>query len=102
MVASPAHGERGMETPPNPNPSAERSAPVTAENRRLIRSFAVKYAMGGIGVARFRSIHPRPRSIATPTPREKSDAPITPKAPYVAIRYVASETGPTACFVPKL
>ena len=51
-----------------------------------IASLATKNAIGGIGLARLSIIHPCPRSIATPTPNPKSDAPITPNAPYVAMR----------------
>ena len=42
-------------------------------------TFAARYALTGIGVARFNTSHPNARSVATPAPNAKSAAVTTPK-----------------------
>ena len=49
--------------------------------------FATRYAIGGIGLARFSSSHPAARSLPSPTPIPNSAAPIIPKQQYPARRY---------------
>ena len=74
---------------------------MMALKSRAMPIFAPNQALSGIGVARLTCSHPWPRSTATLTPKPNSDAPITPNAPYVAIRYVAIVVEPTDDFVPN-
>src|SRR6266487_4172213 len=53
-------------TPPRVIPRVNRARTTTVLNTRLVKTFAVKYANGGIGLARFTSNHPSPRSDANP------------------------------------
>ncbi len=66
------------------------SATMIAPNVIAIAIFAMKYALIGIGVVRFASSHPCPRSTATETPNPNNAAPITPNVPYVASMYSAT------------
>src|ERR1700689_4664149 len=84
---SSANWPTGIRTPPNAYPSANRTSTMVALKIMLFRTFAVKYANGGIGLARFTCSHPRPRSEASPDAVPNNDAPITPNVPYVAIAY---------------
>ena len=54
---------------------------MVAENTAQTNIFAAKNASGGIGLARFSTSQPCPRSTATPTPKPNSAAPMTPNAP---------------------
>src|SRR6202011_2512079 len=91
---SSSHVAAESRTPPNAAPSAHSNTTTMAANAMLVSIFATMYAKGGIGLARFTSSQPWPRSIATLTPNPNSAQPMTPNAPYVASRYVPTVVAP--------
>jgi hypothetical protein len=72
---------RESSAPPTVMPASISAATTAAEKTSAVASFARTVTLAGIGEARLRRIQPWARSTATPTPNEKSAAPITPKAP---------------------
>src|SRR5215467_2683154 len=90
VPSSRANEATGIRTPPKVVPSKNRIKTMIVLNIKLVVTFAAKYANGGIGLARFTSSHPRPRSDANPAAVPNREAPITPKVPYVAIRNVGT------------
>jgi hypothetical protein len=58
-----------MRTPPKMAPSANSRVTTRAPKVSDTTPLARKYAAGGMGLARFTSSQPSPRSTATPTPK---------------------------------
>ena len=81
-----SHCPGAMRTWPNTAPKAKSSRITTAPNTRETAPLAKKYAPMGMGLARFTSSQPSPRSTAIPTPNAYSVEPMMANAPYVAIR----------------
>ncbi len=63
-----SHCPAGMRTPPKMAPSAKSRVTTSAPNVSDTTPLATKYAAGGMGLARFTSSQPSPRSTATPAP----------------------------------
>jgi len=67
--------------PPKAAPSANNKLITTAPKSTPPTTLASRYAAAGIGLARFSTSQPKPRSLASDRPMPKSEAPIAPNAP---------------------
>ena len=64
-----SHWLAGMRTPPKMAPSRNSNVTTRAPKVSDTTPLATKYAAGGMGLARFTSSQPSPRSTATPAPK---------------------------------
>src|SRR5581483_213059 len=77
-------------------PSSIRIETTTALKIMLMTTLPMKYAAGGMGLARFTCSHPKPRSAARAAAVPNSEVPMTPKAPYVAFGVMGTSLFGTA------
>jgi hypothetical protein len=93
-ASSASHSPSESRTPPKVTASADIRTTIAAAKTRLVAILPSRYASGGIGLARFTSSQPWPRSTAIPTPIANNAAPTTPNVLYVPSRYVGTVVAP--------